>query len=81
MTCFVLFSDLKGRGNDLSEAMVFHSAGAVDKGVNLDRVCLSICQAFLSYVGFNAPTTRVWLLTVYPWRRSFAQVITGISTQ
>ena len=37
MTCFVLFSDLKGRGNDLSEAMVFHSAGAVDKGSILTR--------------------------------------------
>ena len=33
--------------------MVFHSAGAVDKGINLDRVCLSICQAFLGCVGFN----------------------------
>ena len=54
---FLLFPDLKGRGNDLSEAMVFHSAGAVDKGINLARVCLSICQAFLRYIGFNAPTT------------------------
>jgi hypothetical protein len=48
ITYFLLSPDLKGRGNDLSEAMVFHSAGGVDKGINLDRVCLSICQAFLS---------------------------------
>ena len=53
ITYFLLFPDLKGRGNDLSEAMVFHSTGAVDKGVNLDWICLSICQAFLGYVGFN----------------------------
>jgi len=49
----MLFSDIKGWGDRLSKAMVFHSTSDVDKGIDLPGICISICQATFGYVGFN----------------------------
>ena len=49
----LLLSYLKGRGNFLSEAVVFAGARDIDKGINLPGISFSINEVSFSYEGFN----------------------------
>ena len=49
----LFLSYLKGRGNLLSEAMVFACAGNKDEGINFFSISFSIDEAPLSHKGFH----------------------------